>query len=35
MLNFHFYTLPHEIIGKFWFSDILGGTEIEYWLKIG
>ena len=31
----HFYTLPLEIIGKFWFSYILGGTEKEYRLKIG
>ena len=35
MLIVHFYTLPPEIIEKFWFSDALGDTDIEYWLKIG
>ena len=35
MLIFHFYTLSIEIIKKFWFSDVLWGTEVEYWLKTG
>ena len=27
MLIFHFYTLPLEVIRKFWFSDVIGDIK--------
>ena len=30
-----FISIPLETIRQFWFSEVLGDTEIEYWLKIG